>query len=125
MSPEWRSVSAAAGTGWRPGPSSRRRSKKPARASWMPSGPRWTAPLEPPPVSRLPESPAMSDTSPRFVLSTLTLPARMVLAVFLMSVGVGYFSALVQLHFQHATPGELLPTPENAVAAYSGQVNGK
>ena len=34
--------------------------------------------------------------------------------MFLISVGIGYLSALVQLHFQHATPGAVLPTPEDA-----------
>src|SRR5262245_40016052 len=101
MSPAWRNVTAAAATAWRPAPLSRRRWKKPARASWQQSGTRSTVRLDPTPVSRLLESPSMSDTSPRFVLRNLTLAPRLVIAIFLVSVGVGYFSALVQLHFQH------------------------
>jgi hypothetical protein len=58
----------------------------------------------------------------RFCLRDLSLPARVVLAAFLISVGVGYFSALVQLHFQVASPGELLPTVEDTTTAYHGDV---
>jgi hypothetical protein len=68
----------------------------------------------------------MTDTtSPRFVLRNLSLAARLVLALFLISVGVGYFSALVQLHFQHASAGEVIPTAEDTTHAYAGQVDGK
>jgi hypothetical protein len=59
-------------------------------------------------------------SSPRFVLRNLPLAARITLAVFLISVGIGYFSALVQLHFQHASPGSLLPNGEDAVRMFSG-----
>ena len=45
--------------------------------------------------------------SPPWTLHKLPLAARMSLACFLISVGVGYFSALVQLHFQHAAPEKL------------------
>lgn len=62
------------------------------------------------------------DTPPaRFTLRTLTLPARLTIAAFLVSVGVGYFSALVQLHFQQATPGKLLPAADDAANAYYGR----
>jgi len=57
---------------------------------------------------------------PSFRLRNLPLPARVVLAVFLISVGIGYFSALVQLHFQVASPGELLPTLSDTTTAYHG-----
>jgi hypothetical protein len=61
-------------------------------------------------------------TCPRtFVLRDLPLAARLTLAVFLISVGIGYLSALVQLHFQHATPGSVMPTPENAVDIFHGK----
>jgi len=67
----------------------------------------------------------MSDTvaasSPRFVLRDLPLSARMVLAVFLLSVGIGYFSALVNLHFQSASPGEGMPTKEDVIADFHGK----
>jgi len=53
-------------------------------------------------------------------LGNLPLAVRVVLAVFLISVGLGYFSALVQLHFQIASPGKLLPEADDAAAAYHG-----
>jgi hypothetical protein len=60
-------------------------------------------------------------TNPRtFILRELPLAARLTLALFLISVGIGYLSALVQLHFQHATPGELLPTGQSAVNIFHG-----
>ncbi|MFQ3593820.1 MAG: hypothetical protein SNJ82_11635 [Gemmataceae bacterium] len=55
-------------------------------------------------------------------LSLLPLAARLTLACFLISVGIGYCSALVQLHFQHASPGELLPTPKDAVRTFHGPI---
>ena len=62
----------------------------------------------------------MSTTSERFTLRQLPLPAKLVLTVFLLSVGLGYFSALIQLHFQQATPGEFMPTPKNVIRSYHG-----
>jgi hypothetical protein len=62
----------------------------------------------------------MNGASPRLVLRDLPLPARLVLAVFLISVGIGYFSALVQLHFQHARPGSPLPDDKDVTRVYSG-----
>lgn len=62
----------------------------------------------------------MSET-PRFALRHLPLPARLVLSLFLVSVGVGYFSALVQLHLQHGSrDGEPLPTPADVVEVFAG-----
>lgn len=58
-------------------------------------------------------------------LGELSLPVRLTLALFLLSVGIGYVSALVQLHFQHATPGDLLPSPEDAVRVFHGDVGEK
>ncbi len=55
-----------------------------------------------------------------FSLRDLPLAARLTLALFLISVGIGYVSALVQLHFQHATPGQLLPTTDDAVRVFFG-----
>lgn len=63
----------------------------------------------------------MSTPPSGFVLRDLPLSARIVLAAFLISVGVGYFSALIQLHFQHASAGQLLPGPEEAIEAYHGK----
>jgi hypothetical protein len=62
----------------------------------------------------------MSVAPERFTLRTLPLAVRLVLAVFLLSVGAGYCAALLQLHFQHASPGKLLPGPDDAVRAYHG-----
>jgi hypothetical protein len=58
-------------------------------------------------------------------LSELPLPVRLTLALFLLSVGIGYISALVQLHFQHASPGALLPSPEDVVRVFHGDVGDK
>src|SRR5262245_24444617 len=52
------------------------------------------------------------------LLRNLPLPVRVVLSAFLISVGLGYFSALVQLHFVHASPGQLLPGAEESKRAY-------
>jgi hypothetical protein len=60
-------------------------------------------------------------TAGRLVLRELSLPARLVIAVFLISVGLGYFSALVQLHFQNASAGRLLPDADDAVSIYHGK----
>jgi hypothetical protein len=60
-----------------------------------------------------------------FTLSELPLPVRLTLALFLLSVGIGYVSALVQLHFQHATPGNPLPSPDDAVRVFHGAVGDK
>ena len=63
----------------------------------------------------------MSSTSQvsRLTLGDLPAAARLTLAAFLISIGIGYFSALVQLHFQHAQPGELMPTGDDAVRIFS------
>jgi hypothetical protein len=58
-------------------------------------------------------------------LRDLPLPARLVLSVFLISVGCGYFAALVQLHFQHASPGNPLPTRDDIVRRFYGQLPGE
>ena len=58
---------------------------------------------------------------PRTVLRDLPLSARLVLALFMISVGLGYFSALVQLHFQQAPAGKLLPGADEAKATYSSK----
>jgi hypothetical protein len=57
----------------------------------------------------------------RFVLRQASLPTRVVISAFLISVGVGYLSALVQLHFQQAPPGEILPGSKEVRDAYSGR----
>ncbi len=59
----------------------------------------------------------------RMTLRDLPLPVRLTLSLFLISVGLGYFSALVQLHFKDAMPGEALPTPDDLVEIFSGVEN--
>src|SRR5262249_12484580 len=79
-------------------------------------------PVNPTPTSsRLFGVRLMDNTSPRIVLRHLPLAARLVLAAFLISVGIGYFAALVQLHFQHASPGNILPSGADAVRIFHGE----
>jgi len=59
-------------------------------------------------------------TLARLRLRDLPLSARLVVSAFLLSVGLGHCAALVQLHMQHATPGNLLPTGEDAERIFSG-----
>jgi len=54
-------------------------------------------------------------------LRNLPLPTRLVLAAFLVSLALGYFSGLVQLHFQHASPGNWLPDASDVVRVYHGE----
>src|SRR4051794_14920895 len=61
-----------------------------------------------------------SETPQRITLRDLPLAARLTLSVFLISVGIGYTSALVQLHFAQAKPGELLPDTEDAAHNFHG-----
>jgi hypothetical protein len=61
-------------------------------------------------------------SSSRFVLRDLPFASRVVIAIFLMSVGVGYCSALVQLHFNGgAKPGQAIPGPDQAMEVYTGK----
>jgi hypothetical protein len=60
-----------------------------------------------------------------FRIDDLPLVPRLVIAAFLISVGIGYFSALVQLHFQAASPGKLLPDMDDAARIYNGDPHGK
>lgn len=48
------------------------------------------------------------------------LPLRLIASAFLCSVGIGYVSAMVNLHFQEASPGNLLPGPEDVIRVYHG-----
>jgi hypothetical protein len=63
----------------------------------------------------------MTTPPDRLVLRNLPLPTRLAVAAFLLAVAAGYLSALVQLHFQHASPGEALPTADDVAAAYHGR----
>jgi hypothetical protein len=57
----------------------------------------------------------------RFTLRDLPVPAKLVLTVFLISVGLGYFSALVQLHMQHsARDGEPMPSVADVIEKFAG-----
>jgi hypothetical protein len=64
-------------------------------------------------------------TPARLRLRDLPLSARFVLSAFLISVGFGYCSALVQLHFQHASPGSPMPSREDVVRRFHGPVGDK
>jgi hypothetical protein len=57
-------------------------------------------------------------TTDRFILRHLPLATRLVIALFLISVGIGYSSALVQLNVQHAAAGQLLPGPDEVKDVY-------
>ena len=60
-------------------------------------------------------------TLPRWSTRDLPLIAKLVLTVFLVSVGLGYFSALVQLHLQHSSrQGDPLPSLTDVVEHFSG-----
>jgi hypothetical protein len=54
-------------------------------------------------------------------LRDLPLAARLTLALFMISVGIGYLSALINLHFQSASPGQPLPGPPEAAGIYHGK----
>ena len=63
----------------------------------------------------------MTDPAPRITLRGLPLAAKLVLSVFLVTVGIGYFSALIQLHLQHSSrEGEALPTMADVVEVFAG-----
>jgi hypothetical protein len=57
----------------------------------------------------------------RITLRDLPFAARLVLTCFLCAVGLGYFSALVQLHLQHGSrDGNALPTAADVIERFSG-----
>jgi hypothetical protein len=62
----------------------------------------------------------MDNPTSSFTLRGLPFAARLTLAAFLVSVGLGYVSALVQLHFQHASPGSFLPNRDDVRRIYNG-----
>lgn len=70
-----------------------------------------------------PRPPSADPPAPRLTLRHLPLPAKLVLSTFLLAVGVGYTSAMVQLHMQHSDrDGRPLPTADNVVAVFAGKV---
>jgi hypothetical protein len=54
-------------------------------------------------------------------LRDLPLPVKVVVSVFLMAVGLGYTSAIVQLHMQDSKSGKPMPTVEDVVRKYTGK----
>lgn len=56
----------------------------------------------------------------KYTLRQLPLPAKLVLTCFLIAVALGYGSAMWQLHLHGDQDGNLLPSPTNVVAKYSG-----
>src|SRR5437870_2435166 len=59
--------------------------------------------------------------APRFTLRQLPLPAKLVVTCFLLAVGLGYSSAMVQLHMQDARSGKPMPTVADVVAKFTGK----
>lgn len=63
----------------------------------------------------------MTDTPKPNSLRDLPTPAKLVITCYLLGVGLGYFSALVQLHLQHsAREGEALPKLKDVVEIFAG-----
>ena len=56
-------------------------------------------------------------TATRWTLRDLPVAARVTIGVFLVSVGIGYVSALINMHFQIASPGEAMPTLPGSTSA--------
>jgi len=54
-------------------------------------------------------------------LSYLPWPVRLTLAMFLCAAGVGYLTGLIQLHFAHASPGNLLPSGKDVIKVFHGE----
>lgn len=63
----------------------------------------------------------MPEPSRRLTLRDLPFVARLTLALFLCSVGLGYLAALVQLHAQQAAAGKYLPDQQEVIDAYHGK----
>ena len=64
-------------------------------------------------------------SSPGSTLRALPLSARLVLTVFLFSVGLGYLSALMQLYYQHAdkSKGQLIPGRDETIRIFHDQTH--
>ena len=56
-----------------------------------------------------------------YSLRDLPLPVKVVVSVFLMAVGLGYTSAMLQLHMQDAKSGKPMPTVEDVIRKYTGK----
>jgi hypothetical protein len=57
-----------------------------------------------------------------YSLRDLPLPVKVVVTVFLLAVGTGYTSAMVQLHMQDAKSGKPMPTVDDVIRKYTGKV---
>src|SRR5262245_25263169 len=57
-----------------------------------------------------------------YTLRDLPLPVKVVASVFLLAVGVGYGSAMVQLHMQDAKSGKPTPTVDDVIRKFTGKV---
>ncbi len=77
------------------------------------------------PIGTAQKSESTMDTnsnSTRYTLRDLPLPAKLVITVFLLSIGLGYVSAMIQLHFKGGTTkGSVLPSLDDVVWRFSGQ----
>jgi hypothetical protein len=60
--------------------------------------------------------------STSYTLRDLPLPVKVVASVFLMAVGVGYGSAMVQLHVQDSKSGKPMPTVDDVIKKFTGKV---
>lgn len=56
-----------------------------------------------------------------YTLRDLPLPVKVVATVFLLAVGSGYLSAMVQLHMQDSKSGKPMPTVADVVFKYTGK----
>jgi len=63
----------------------------------------------------------MSHPQNSFTLRCLPGPARLVLTIFLIAVGLGYLAALVQLHVQDSRSVTPLPTVADVILKYTGK----
>jgi hypothetical protein len=63
----------------------------------------------------------MSPINDRLTLRVFPLPVRLTLAAFLIAVGCGYGSALVQVHFQDTRGGQLLPNRADMIRKFNGE----
>jgi cytochrome c553 len=55
-------------------------------------------------------------------LRDLPLPVKVVATVFLLAVGAGYGSAMVQLHMQDSKSGQPMPTVADVIRKYTGKI---
>jgi hypothetical protein len=70
----------------------------------------------------MPEPVKLEPVPTRFTLRQLPLPAKLVITLFLLTVGLGYSSAMVQLHFQHTQrDGNALPGSMDPVEIFAGK----